>query len=458
MSIRICLIEDDPVLGGSMVAHFTGIGFEAVWYRSGNEALRALERGEAPDIVLCDIRLPDINGEDLFYRLIGGWPDASYIFLTAFGSIEQAVRLVKEGADDYLLKPFEMAELIQKINGILTRKLAQRRSRTLLSHLRSRMRSGDGALGFSPAMQKIEQTIAKIRNLPTSLLITGETGTGKEVVANLCHHTSERADKPFIKINCAALPPSLLESELFGYERGAFTGAAKRTIGKIEAANRGTLFLDEIGEAPQEVQVRLLRVLQEKELERVGSTETIPVSVRLVTATNRDLKSMIGAGQLREDFFYRINVLRIHIPPLRDRREDILYLARYFLDFFAQEMKSPTKGLSPRAEAALLAYAFPGNVRELRNMIEGAVALAEHDTLYPTDLFPDESRAFAHEERSSDMRSVVAATEEALILAALAENSQSVGRAAKSLGISRKTLWEKMTRYDIGRRRDKSLD
>ena len=451
MQQLLYLIEDDSVLGASITAHLRGIGYTLTWFRSAAEVETAMKLEQRPEAVISDIRLPDANGEDLFCRLRNRWPDTAFIFMTGYGSIEQAVRLVKEGADDYLSKPFEVGDLVTRISTLLDRRAMEKHGRLMLDDLRQRMQAGKGdTLGFSPQMREIERMIAKVRNVASTVLITGETGTGKELVAALLHHTGPRSERPFVKINCGGLPPSLLDSELFGYEKGAFTGANQRKTGKVEQAHGGTLFLDEIGDAPADVQVKLLRVLQEREVERLGGVATIPVDIRLIVATHRDLAANVAAGTFREDFYYRINVVRIDIPPLRQRRQDILYLAHYFLQFFLRQFELPPKRFSPQAEAALVAHDFPGNVRELRNIIERAVVMADREVLAPSDLFPA-TPAGLFEDDSAQMKSVVAVAERTLILRVLRENRESIGGAASAMGISRKTLWEKMVRYGIDR-------
>lgn len=443
--MNLWLIEDDPIMGQSLLTHLRGLGFPVEWYCTAREAVDAAAT-HSPDIVICDIRLPDMSGEELFLAMRSLVPQSSFIMITAYGTIEQAVRMVKEGVDDYLTKPFEASALVEKIERLIKRRRDEQLAQDLVSDLRMRMGEGKIALGQNLQMQHVEQMIRKVRDLNSTLLITGETGTGKEVVASLCHYTSIRAQHPFVRLNCSAFPATLLESELFGHEKGAFTGADRRKIGKLEAANGGTLFLDEIGELSNDVQVKLLRVLQEREFERLGGNVNIPLNIRLITATHRDMRAAVKQGVIREDFFYRINVVQIHLPPLQERRDDILFFTHYFLEFFAAEQHMTPKALSPSAESALMIYHFPGNIRELRNMVERAVALSERDILGPEDFFPGSGIV---DLPSSGLKLVVAAAERDQILHTLAKLNYSMSRTAETLGVSRKTLWEKIKRYDI---------
>lgn len=443
--MKLWLIEDDPIMGQSLLTHLRGLGFATDWHVSGMSAVDAAAT-ESPDVVICDIRLPDMTGEDLFLALRGRCLGASFIVITAFGTVEQAVRMVKEGVEDYLTKPFEMSALVDKIERLLKRRRDEQLVHELISDLRERMGSGKIALGVSPQMLQIEQTIKKVCSLNSTLLITGETGTGKEVVASLCHYLSSRAQAPFVRLNCSAFPSTLLESELFGYEKGAFTSADRRKIGKLEAANGGTLFLDEIGELSNDVQVKLLRVLQEREFERLGGNVAIPLNVRLLTATHRDMREAVRNGSIREDFYYRINVVEIHLPALRERHDDILLFARYFLECFTTEQGKSPKSLSPSAEHALMMYHYPGNIRELRNMVERALALSEREILGPEDFFPGSACV---DRPVSVLKSTAAIAERDRIIQTLINLNYSRGTTAEALGISRKSLWEKIKRYGI---------
>ena len=444
--MSLYVVEDDSIAGQSLVTYLSRNGLDVRWFRSGQAALDELAFDRDPELFILDIRLPDMTGEELYFALRSRYGNAAFLVITAFGTVEQAVRLVKEGVDDYLTKPYNPSVLLEKIQHILKRQRDERIAGEMVSELGSRLGLGQTTIGVGPKMREVEQMIRKVRDLSSSLLITGETGTGKEVVAKLCHYTGTRGSGPFVTINCSAFPASLLESELFGFERGAFTGADRRKPGKLELANGGTLFLDEIGELSPDIQVKLLRVLQEREFERLGGTERLPLDVRLITATHRDLKEMVRQGLMREDFYYRIHVLHVHLPPLRERREDILFFARYFMEFFSAELGKKLPSLSPTAEAALSAHDFPGNIRELRNMVERAVALAERDVLGAEDFFPEQSKTIRP---LGNLKAAAAVAEKDRIRQALVQTDYCMTRAAGSLGVSRKTLWEKIRRYGI---------
>jgi len=436
-------------MGESLISHLEGLGFQATWYRSGEEACIGMDGADQSDIVISDIRLPDLTGEEIFHFVRARFPDVPCILITAFGKVDQAVRMMKEGLDDYVTKPFDVSDLVEKIVYLTNRKEENRLARYLVDDLCLRMGKGELVAGTSAGMRKTEDLVQRVRDLPTTILLTGESGTGKEVIANLCHFSGIRKDKPFIALHCAAIPSSLLESELFGYEVGAFTGAVKMKPGKFELADGGTIFFDEIGEISPEMQIKLLRVLQEREFERLGGTKTISVDVRIIAATNRELKELVEAGKFREDLFYRINVIPIHVPPLRERREDILFFARYFLRFFADQLGRPFKVLSPLAEAALLSYNFPGNIRELKNLIERVTAMSDREIIGPEDIFPANDPDTSEPVSNPTLKSAVAETERHVILRTLQDVDHVVVRAAEILGISRKTLWEKMKRYGI---------
>lgn len=447
--MKVCIIEDDSVAGNGLMDWLSGNGVDASWFRSGREALEALEYEPAPALYILDMRLPDMSGEELYFALRSRC-GAAFLILTAYGTVEQAVRLVKEGVNDYLTKPYDPAVLLQKVQYFLRRKREEQITGNIMQDLGSRLGKGLTTIGCGEKMREIEHLIRKVSILPSSLLITGETGTGKEMLAKLCHYAGTRRNRPFVSINCSAFPASLLESELFGYEKGAFTGADRRKPGKLEQANGGTLFLDEIGELSPEIQVKLLRVLQEREVERLGGTERIPLDVRLITATHRDLKEAVRQGRMREDFFYRIYVLHVHLPALRERPEDILFFARYFIEFFSAELGRTVLTLGPSAESRLLAYDFPGNIRELRNMVERAVALADQDVLCDKDFFPDPDSGSKYGALPmGDLKASAIAAEKKRIRQVLAQTGNSMARAAAILGISRKTLWEKIRRYGI---------
>ena len=413
------------------------------------QAHNQLEKGDI-DLVVTDIRLPDGSGSDLFEDISRHHPGIPVVLMTAFGDVSDAVALIKAGAIDYLTKPFDMQDFIGTIRRNLSRIADTRLTAETLGIDETEFRPGSGVIGKSPAMRRIERLIARLSAVDSSVLITGETGVGKEVVATLVHRNSGRSSGPLVTVNCAALPPNLIESELFGHEKGSFTGAAQRRIGRFEKAHRGTIFLDEIAEIPVEIQVKLLRVLQERIIERVGGGESIPIDVRMIAATQVDLDDAVKDGRLRSDLFWRLNVIHVHIPPLRERKEDILYLAHLFLERQASEMGIPVKELSGEAETYLLGMSFPGNVRELKNILERAMVLSDGPRIMARDLEPHQNGE-AKDDQKSTLKEAFVAAERKAILDALRRHDWTVTAAAKALDISRKSLWEKMKRYGISK-------
>jgi two-component system response regulator AtoC len=446
----VLVIEDDEIMRLSLADCLKLEGIAAQTAGSIAEARRHLAQGKA-DLVITDIRLPDGSGRDFFHEISAALPGVPVMLMTAYGSVPDAVELVKAGAIDYLTKPFKLDSFVASVRRILS-SVAEAREQMARtdSGQENPFRPGMGLLGTSAAMRGVERLIARIAPLDSSVLITGESGVGKEVVANMIHHNSRRRSKPFIKVNCAAIPANLVESELFGHEKGAFTGADKRRIGRFEQAEGGTIFLDEIAEIPPDVQVKLLRVLQEREIVRLGGSESIPLDVRILAATQVDLQTAMAQERFRSDLFWRLNVIRVDIPPLRDRAEDIDYLARRFIRDFAETMNKRISGLSVDASARLQEWPFPGNVRELKNMIERSLALCDGSRLEAHDLFP---AALGREKAAAadgvSLKEAVEVAEQETIRSTLARCNGAVGQAAELLGISRKSLWEKMRRYGI---------
>ncbi len=443
----VLIVEDDEIMRLSLEDRLRLEGIPVRVACDIASAHNQLEKGDV-DMVVTDVRLPDGSGADLFQDISQHYPGIPVILMTAFGDVADAVALVKAGALDYMAKPFDLQEFIEKIQRNLSRIQDQNLSADSLGLNGETFRPGSGVLGKSTSMRRIERLIARLASVDSSVLITGESGVGKEVVAALLHQNSHRADKPFIRVNCAALPQNLIESELFGHEKGAFTGATQRHIGRFEQANTGSIFLDEIAEIPPETQVKLLRVLQEQVVDRVGGKAPVPLDVRIIAATQVELDEAVRDGRFRSDLYWRLNVINVHIPALRDRREDILYLARMFVKRHASEMGFPTKRLSAEAEAKLLSMPFPGNVRELRNILERAVALSDAPRILAHDLM---SRDEDHIEDTSHhtLKESVESAERQAIHQALVMNGWAIGQAADDLGISRKNLWEKMKRHGI---------
>jgi DNA-binding NtrC family response regulator len=424
-------------MGESLTERLQLEGFDVEWQESGAGGFHRLMR-RAPDILLMDMRLPDMSGADVFERMRG---ELAYLpptlFITAYGSIEQAVELLQAGATDYVTKPLDLGQLIGKLKrlaeGIVPRGGEPKES----------------GLGVSSVMRAIEQRLPALARHPdTAVLITGESGVGKEVVAERLH-LAQGANGRFVAVNCAAIPETLMEAQLFGYERGAFTGATKQYRGYFEQAVDGTLFLDEIGDMPLAAQAKLLRVIQERRITRIGGDHPVAVHLRLVCATHRDLGQWVADGRFREDLFYRIHVVKLDVPPLRERREDILWLAERFLADHAARYPEERRTLGADARQCLLAQDWPGNVRELKHVIERACILANGTVLQPADLGmpvggnPDRVRA------GSTLQEALHAVERDQILQALESNNWRITETATVLGISRKSLWEKMKRYHI---------
>ena len=441
----VLLVEDDEIMRLSLEDR---LNLEQIPVRAAKDiisAKQALEKGDI-DLVVTDIRLPDGTGIELFRDISIHFPGVPVILMTAYGDVSDAVALVKAGALDYLTKPFDIRDFIKKVERHLSC-IADSRLMLKSSDTDSSFKPGSGRLGKSSSMRKLERLIARLSESDSSVLLTGESGVGKEVVATLIHNNSLRSQGPMIKVNCAALSSSLIESELFGHEKGAFTGATQQRIGRFEQAQGGTIFLDEIAEISPEIQVKLLRVLQEREIERVGGTESVALDVRVIAATQVILEESIERNEFRSDLYWRLNVIHVSIPPLRDRREDIVYLARLFVSELGNKNGGQVKGLSKDAELQLQTMPFPGNVRELKNIMERAVALCNGPWIGTHDLLiPDDN---AQEISTTTLKQSIEATERKVIIRALADNSGKINLAAESLGISRKNLWEKMKRHGI---------
>jgi two-component system, NtrC family, response regulator AtoC len=458
---RVLVADDELNMRRVLEAMLRREGYDVITAANGVEAIGGMATKGGVHTVITDLKMPGLDGMGLLKRLTAEYPDVPVVMITAHGSVESAVEAVKLGAFDYLEKPFEQEQIRQVVAKALnTYALARRDARPEEpsgQHGRFRL------VGQSPAIRTIYGVVEKVANTPSTVLISGESGTGKELIARALHENSSRHAGPFIKINCAAIPKTLMESELFGYDKGAFTGAVGAKPGRFELAHGGTLFLDEIGEIPIEMQVKLLRVLQESEFERVGGIKTIKVDVRLVTATNRDLLAEVGAGAFREDLFYRLNVVPIHIPPLRERREDIPLLADHFIAKFNDRLKKEIAAITPEAIERLVAYQWPGNIRELENLMERTVLFCEGPEIRVSDLPPEVAGAAAPqpgraaadatgeeaprpapESLKEAVRAETERVERELIQRALDATGGNVTQAARKLKISRKSLQTKM--------------
>ena len=437
---RICVVEDDPIMGESLCDRFEIEGFDVDWRQSAGAALAALDNGEY-QVLVSDVRLPDMSGERLYEILLERErPLPPVLFMTAYGDIDHAVRLLKLGAADYLTKPFDIEDLVRKVRGLCALDASRGGPKV------------ETNLGISGAMRTIERALPRLARYSSTLLLTGESGVGKETTARRLHELGcDRPDAPFVAINCAAISEGLIETELFGHERGAFTGATRVRRGVFEQADGGMLFLDEIGDMPLAMQAKLLRVIQDKVVVRVGGEREIAVDLRLVCATNRDLAERIRAGAFREDLYYRINVIHLHVPPLRDRQEDILWLAEHALREHARRYPGDTKVLDASARRALLAHPWPGNVRELRHCIERACVLVDGNTLDAAGLFDSSPGAEPPLDPGSvgRLKPYLQDCERDYLRDALARNDWMITRTAAQLGISRKGLWERMRRLGI---------
>jgi DNA-binding NtrC family response regulator len=445
------LIVDDDVAVGKVLAALLGQeGFACEYFASGKQALSRLEVRPF-DVVLTDLRMPDIDGMSVLKEVNRRWPSIPVVLLTAHGSVAAAVEAMKSGAADFMLKPFDKDELVFVLGKALA---ASSRGRETVSPVRI---DEVDLIGNSPPMREVQALISKASAGTATVLVRGETGTGKELVARALHQSSPRKGGPFVKVLCGALPDTLLESELFGYEKGAFTGAAGRKPGRVELAHKGTLFLDEIGDVTPAIQVKLLRVLQEREIERLGGTHTIRVDVRFVAATHRDLEAMVASGQFREDLFYRLNVVPIFVPPLRERADDIARLARHFCTAFGKRNGKPSIAFDDASLALLASQPWPGNVRQLQNLIERLVVLSDSEVLGRADVERELGRrplgtAPQARKEVGDDASLSARLREAekqALVHALARAAGNRSLAARLLEVSRRTLYNKLHEHGL---------
>lgn len=446
---KILLIEDEELSRESLTKLLKTAGYAVKGAASGERAVQFLEV-ERFDIVVADLFLPDSNGIDILKTVKQTSPETEVILITGHASAETAVKAMKEGAFDYITKPLNFDEL----QIILTKAAEKHQLLNENVYLRKQLRDRYGfanIIGNSPAMQKVFSRVRRIINTDSTVLILGESGTGKEIVAKAIHFNGPRKEKPFIAVNCAAIPETLLESELFGHVKGSFTGAIRDKIGKFEAANQGTIFLDEIGTMPMHLQTKLLRVLQEQEVEKVGANKPVKLDVRVISATNINLEEEVRKGNFREDLFYRLNVIPIVIPPLRERVEDILPLTKHFVEKCCREMKRPLMTVSKEALQTLEFYLWPGNVRELENVVERVVALTDGDFITMQDI-PANIREQAMTkvtERGVDLTKTINEIEKQMITEALSLTKGVKAQAAAMLKLNRTTLVEKMRRLGI---------
>lgn len=447
------VVDDEENMVHVLTTLLAQEGFGVAAARTGEEALERI-RSEVVDLVLLDVRLPGRDGLEVLEAVKAQRPDCGVLMMTAFGSIESAVAALRAGADDYLVKPFRAEEVLRRIQAVLERQGLRREVRRLRREVGTRYGFGN-LLGRSPAMRALLGQLEQVAATRSTVLLMGESGTGKELAARALHYNSDRAERPFVVIDCAAIPETLQESELFGHTRGAFTGAVAAKRGLFEEAHGGTVLLDEVGDLSAATQAKLLRVLQEGTIRRLGDTRTIQVDVRIIAATNRDLPAEVRAGRFREDLFFRLNVLPLRLPPLRERPEDIPLLTEHFLRRFAAETGRPVRQIAPPALDCLMAYRWPGNVRELEHAIERAVLLSQGETLEVGDLPPAVQGGGGQgvEEAPLRLRDAVARLnadlERGLIRRALARTGGNRTEAAVLLGISRRALLYKLKEYGI---------
>ena len=445
MKFNILIIDDEKNIREGLAESMELEGYNPILAKDGKEGLERISRGDI-DLVITDLRMPLVSGEEVLEQVNAQSPGLPVIVLTGHGSIDSAVDAMRNGAYDFLTKPLNLDRL-----GLIVKRALQNRQLVLqhreLQHELESKQTFESIIGKSAEMQKIFDMVRRVADSKASVLITGESGVGKELIANALHNLSSRKDKPLIKVHCAALTESLLESELFGHEKGAFTGAISRKRGRFELAHGGSIFLDEIGEIDQNIQIKLLRVLQEKEFERVGGEETIQVDSRVIAATNKDLVEQIKKKQFREDLYYRLNVVHIHLPPLRERKDDIPLMVTQFLQEFAEENNKNIIGIDAKARRLLYSYDWPGNIRQLRNCIESAVVMSQGDTIQVEDLPPTIGESRGENAVHIPLGITMAEAEKVIILENLAFFKGNKSKTADSLGIGRKTIHRKLDDY-----------
>jgi DNA-binding NtrC family response regulator len=444
---RILVVDDEPAQRELVCGFLRKRGFDVAEAGGGKEAVARFKQ-EPFDLVLTDQRMPDLSGLEVLEAVRSTSPETAVVIITAHGTIETAVSAVKAGAADYLTKPLNLDDLLHRVDRVRERQRLVAENRELREALAERHRV-EGIIGDSGRMQEVLSLVRRVAPSDATVLIRGESGTGKELIANALHHASSRAAGPLVKVNCAALAESLLETELFGHEKGAFTGAVAARKGRFELADGGSIFLDEIGDLPPQVQVKLLRVLQEREFERVGSSRPVKVNVRLLAATHRDLEALAREGRFREDLYYRINVVTIVLPPLRERREDLPPLIEHFLRVFAGKNGKTVRGLTREARETLLRYDYPGNIRELENLIERAVVLTRDDVIGLEDLPLTLEAAAPESGEGAGLLAAVEGLERRMIREALAKADGTQTRAAELLGISERVLRYKLKKYGL---------
>jgi two-component system nitrogen regulation response regulator NtrX len=453
MKPRILVVDDEEPIRKTMRMTLEYEGFEVSEAASGAEALQSVE-ADPPDLVFLDIKMPGIDGLDALKQLKENSPATQVIIISGHGNVETAVQATKLGAFDFIEKPLETERVLLAVRNAAERKELEDE----VGRLRLRFERHYRMVGDSPSMEKVQEAIRRSAPTNATVLITGESGTGKELVARAIHVNSNRARGPFVQVNCAAIPEDLIESELFGHEKGSFTGATNKQIGKFEQAHRGTIFLDEVGDMSARTQAKVLRVLQEGEVERVGSASTSKVDVRVIAATNKKLEDEIAAGKFREDLYFRLTVIPIHVAPLRERSEDIPALVSHFIELFSQEDNLRKKRFSPEAMERLQKYSWKGNIRELRNTVERLLIMSSGDVIGVEEL--PETIRYSNERVTTDhlsagtLKEFKEASERAFLIAKLRENEWNISQTAQVIGTPRSNLYKKLEQYKISQETD----
>jgi len=447
MKDKLLIVDDEKNIREGLQKALTLDGYDVMLASDGREALDRIEEGDI-DLVITDLKMPRLSGEELMKDALENYPYLPIIILTGHGTIENAVEAMRNGAYDFITKPLNIDKLSLIVKRALENSSLKRQNRELLNQLKKKY-SFENIIGKSTPMKKVFEIVELVAPSRANVLIYGESGTGKEMIADAIHHNSPRRDKPYVKVHCAALPETLLESELFGHEKGAFTGAIMRKRGRFELASLGTIFLDEIGEISLKTQVKLLRVIQEREFERVGGEHPVKVDVRIISATNKNLKEEIERGNFREDLYYRLDVVSIHVPPLRDKKDDIPLMVHKFIEDFSSENNKEIEGITNGALKLLMSYKWPGNVRELRNVIESIVVLTKSKVITEQDLPPDilskDERSYLKLQAGVDLGEA----EKRLILFTLENTGGNKTKASEILRIGRKTLHRKLAEYGM---------
>ncbi len=463
---RLLVVDDEESIREFLDIMLKKEGYDVTCVCDGKEAVSSLEK-RTYDMVISDLQMPNMTGMELLKFTKDNYPQVVFLIITAFGTTESAVEAMKMGAYDYITKPFKIDEVRILVRNALKSYTLEIENRQLKKELGKEYRF-ENLIGNSEPMHQIFELVQRVSHAPTNILITGESGTGKEVIAKAIHYSGLLKDKPFVTVNCGAIPESLIESELFGHKKGSFTGAIADKPGLFETANFGTLFLDEVGELPTQIQVKLLRAIQERMVRRVGATEDVKINVRIIAATNRDLDEMVAKGTFRQDLYYRLNVIHIHSPSLRERSVDVPLLANHFLEKYAKRLGKSVMGVSKEAMDILKSYQYPGNVRELENIIERTVALESGSTILPESLPPfvntQQGRKLASSneievtEEGVDIDKILSQIEKELLIKAIHTASGVKKRAAKLLGISFRSMRYRVEKHSIGTIGDDELD